>query len=198
MRDEKLRELERQWKETGATEDEVAYLLASVRSGALGSGRLRLAALCGYEAAAMAVGLTGARTEFPEWSEALGECGEEVLRHLCLLLPAALAEVRPYLPIPERTAAADSRSPVLEQASLSVLAIWAIRQSYACGMGDAARVVREDPERPWLVALRLHADPRPIATRAPAFTEQEIEVRTRLLFRAASRRLREWALPGRS
>ena len=51
MSDERLRELERRWKETGAAQDEAAYLLERVRVGELERGRLELAGYCGYEAA---------------------------------------------------------------------------------------------------------------------------------------------------
>lgn len=57
MSDSKLRELERRWKETGAVEDEAAYLLERVRAGDLTQERLELAAYCGHEAAGCAVSL---------------------------------------------------------------------------------------------------------------------------------------------
>ena len=47
MSDNKLRELERRWKETGSVEDEAAYLLERVRAGELTQERLELAAYCG-------------------------------------------------------------------------------------------------------------------------------------------------------
>ena len=43
MSDAKLRELERRWKESGAVEDEAAYLLERVRVGDLTRERLELA-----------------------------------------------------------------------------------------------------------------------------------------------------------
>ena len=54
MSDEKLRELERRWKESGAVEDEAAFLVALVRSGELSPSSLLLAAVLGSEAAAEA------------------------------------------------------------------------------------------------------------------------------------------------
>lgn len=54
MSDQSLRELERRWKETGAVEDEAAYLLERVRVGALAQERLELAAYCGAAAASHA------------------------------------------------------------------------------------------------------------------------------------------------
>ena len=63
MSDERLRELERRWKETGAVEDEAAYLLERVRSGDLTQGSLEMAAYCGHQAAAFAI--TGERITPP-------------------------------------------------------------------------------------------------------------------------------------
>lgn len=45
--DAKLRELERRWRETGAVDDEAAYLLERVRVGDLTPERVELAAYCG-------------------------------------------------------------------------------------------------------------------------------------------------------
>ena len=53
--DEKLRELERRWRETGAVEDEAAFLLERVRAGELTQERLELAAYCGHAGARRAV-----------------------------------------------------------------------------------------------------------------------------------------------
>lgn len=50
MSDERLRELERRWKETGAVHDESAWLRARVQVGSLTEDRLRFAALCGHAA----------------------------------------------------------------------------------------------------------------------------------------------------
>ena len=44
MSDQKLRDLERRWKETGSPDDEAAYLLERVRAGELSRERLELAA----------------------------------------------------------------------------------------------------------------------------------------------------------
>lgn len=51
MSDERLRELERRWRESGAVEDEAAYLRERVRVGDLTEARLGLAAFCGHEGA---------------------------------------------------------------------------------------------------------------------------------------------------
>lgn len=63
MTDTRLRQRERKWKETGAVEDEAAYLLERVRVGDLEKERLELAAYCGYGAAGIA--LTGELPKAP-------------------------------------------------------------------------------------------------------------------------------------
>ena len=61
--DERLRELERRWKETGSVEDEAAFLLERVRVGELTQERLELAAYCGHPASQAAVGEAGLRRQ---------------------------------------------------------------------------------------------------------------------------------------
>lgn len=56
MSDENLCELERRWKETGAVEDEAAFLLERVRVGELTQDRLELGACFGCQAASTALG----------------------------------------------------------------------------------------------------------------------------------------------
>lgn len=56
MSDERLRELERRWKETCATQDEAAYLVERTRSGELDQNRLELAAYLGHAASLVALG----------------------------------------------------------------------------------------------------------------------------------------------
>ena len=57
--DQRLRELERKWRETGSVEDEAAYLRERVRVGDLTQERLELAAYCGHEGAGRATGAAG-------------------------------------------------------------------------------------------------------------------------------------------
>ncbi|MBX3467746.1 MAG: hypothetical protein KF878_12750 [Planctomycetes bacterium] len=73
MSDAKLRELERRWRETGAVEDEAAYLLERVRVGDLTRERLELAAYCGHEGARRAVGdvQPGEAETLGAWASAL-------------------------------------------------------------------------------------------------------------------------------
>jgi hypothetical protein len=54
MSDQNVRALERRWNETGAVEDEAAYLQARVRAGELSQERLDVASWVGYAAARLA------------------------------------------------------------------------------------------------------------------------------------------------
>lgn len=66
MSDERLRELERRWKETGAVKDEAAFLLERVRAGQLPQERLELAARLGVQAANTALGRTATKVVLDE------------------------------------------------------------------------------------------------------------------------------------
>ncbi len=102
MSDERLRELERVWKQSGADEDEAAWLRQRVREGELAQGRLETAALLGHEAAC--IGL-----ESPEFaSEAAEEWADEFWPWLFAvgrdlgpegLVRVALAASRAVLPL---------------------------------------------------------------------------------------------------
>lgn len=59
MSDQRLRDLERRWREGGSVEDEAAYLRERVRVGDLTHERLELAAYCGRAAAELCVDLPG-------------------------------------------------------------------------------------------------------------------------------------------
>lgn len=50
MSDAVLRDLERRWRQTRSSDDEAAYLLRRVRTGAVSQERLALAAYCGHPA----------------------------------------------------------------------------------------------------------------------------------------------------
>lgn len=84
MSDERLRNLERRWKETGSVEDEAAFLLERVRAGDLTQERLELAAYCGLEGARAAV--PGYSDPWPPvdgqiwaWTEGVGAWGDVTL-----------------------------------------------------------------------------------------------------------------------
>lgn len=91
MSDERLRELERRWKETAAVEDEALWLTERVRAGELSPDGLEAAACLGHDAARRAVGETPAGVDplvywwlgedqvetgaEPRWSRALSKLG---------------------------------------------------------------------------------------------------------------------------
>lgn len=56
MSDARLRELERRWRETGASEDEASCLRERLRAGQLTPERLELAARCAHPAARLVAG----------------------------------------------------------------------------------------------------------------------------------------------
>lgn len=76
MADDRLRALERRWKETGAAEDEAAWLREQVRHGDLPAERLRLAAYLGHEPALRVAGDAGV-IAVGDWLGPLGEHGRE-------------------------------------------------------------------------------------------------------------------------
>ena len=83
MSDDKLRELERRWKETGSVEDEAAYLLERVRAGELTRERLELVAYCGHRGAAVAigtVGLGGNSGDLEAWAKGLSQWHEALVQ----------------------------------------------------------------------------------------------------------------------
>ena len=81
MSDERLRQLDRRWRETGAIEDEAALLQERVRVGNLRRERLELAALLGSQGAQLATGFRslGAVSELPSLISMLGHHGTEAL-----------------------------------------------------------------------------------------------------------------------
>lgn len=72
MSDQKLRELERRWKETGSPEDEATWLLERVRVGDLTRERLELAAYCGHEGAKRLVQSPDVPADLWDWAKGLG------------------------------------------------------------------------------------------------------------------------------
>ncbi|MEZ6187859.1 MAG: hypothetical protein R3F62_22970 [Planctomycetota bacterium] len=81
MSDERLRELERRWRETGAVQDEAGLLLERVRVGELEQRRVEFAAFFGHHAAELAVGRSDFaappdpldRFAFQDWLRVLAE-----------------------------------------------------------------------------------------------------------------------------
>lgn len=73
MSDERLRDLERRWKETGSVEDEAAWITERMRVGMLAQDRVELAAYCGHQAARKALGRDACETpeDLEEWIRGL-------------------------------------------------------------------------------------------------------------------------------
>jgi hypothetical protein len=90
--DQRLRALERRWRETNSSEDEAAYLLERVRVGDLRIERLELAAYCRHEGAQKAVRGYSADEEvsIDHWAEALGAWGQEALVIAIVVVASAL------------------------------------------------------------------------------------------------------------
>jgi hypothetical protein len=82
--DERVRELERRWRETGVVEDEAALLRERVRAGVLAGERVALAAYLGHEAARVASpshggGAEPASLSLAVWLKGLERHGRETL-----------------------------------------------------------------------------------------------------------------------
>jgi hypothetical protein len=177
--DQRLRELERRWTETGAVTDEAAYLRERVRVGDLTPERLELAARCGHAGAQAAVdgdaGPPGdARDAFVVAVDALSEgprrrfacdCAERVLPRWSMLFPQ---DARPQeaIAVARRYAAGLATDAALEEArSAAERASW-------CTALDAAEA-----------AEAAHA----AASRAPGFACWAADVALRLAARTAAR-----------
>ena len=95
MSDAKLRELERQWRESGSIEDEAAYLRERVRAGDLTQERLELAAYFGHAAAGHALPAPLIQAATPAnlgWERLEADGPEAVIRGLLAVSRAALNE----------------------------------------------------------------------------------------------------------
>lgn len=91
MSDQRLRELERRWRETGVASDEATLLRERVRVGDLDEDRLRLAAYCGSQGAIEALEGRALTPPLSDWPGQLSQWGEEVC------LRALLGLLRPLL-----------------------------------------------------------------------------------------------------
>ncbi len=92
MSDEKLRELERRWKGTGAVEDEAAFLLERVRAGELTQERLELAAYCGHQAATAAMAHQPFSGTLEDWVRGLAGFGFAPVDQLAARVAVAVAD----------------------------------------------------------------------------------------------------------
>lgn len=93
MSDERLRQLERRWRETSAVEDEAAYLLERVRAGTLTQEQLELAAYCGHRAARSLCQSVESPAELIDWTRGLSRWAAEAPKRAAVGL-AALASTR--------------------------------------------------------------------------------------------------------
>lgn len=140
MSDERLRELERRWKETGSVEDEAAYLVERVRVGNLEREMLELAALCNHPAATEICGTTVIDTSNPTW---LGEAVAKIVNFgETAVIRAIIAAIQPTLvvwdEVLERTTIR-SRSPYR---ALELIESWLLCPSL--DLLDSFRETRED------------------------------------------------------
>jgi hypothetical protein len=99
--DERLRELERRWKQTGAVADEAACLQERLRLGELERDRLDLAAHAGYEGALLAGGAPAPDPALAARLRGLERWGHPVLVRGCLAITAAAIPQAPAGPIRE-------------------------------------------------------------------------------------------------
>lgn len=97
MSDTRLRDLERRWRETGAVDDEAAYLVERVRVGDLHPEHLKAIASLGYPAAILAAGMSDEREQRLSVFNLCGMLGLystaravlSLIEHMRLELPAA-------------------------------------------------------------------------------------------------------------
>jgi len=87
MTDEKLRALERRWRESGSVQDEAAWLQERVRQGALSREMLELAAYCGHGASRHILCHKFEVVFDEEWPAGLSSWGTRVIfRAIALML----------------------------------------------------------------------------------------------------------------
>lgn len=77
MSDQRLRELERRWRDTGTAEDEAAYLLERMRTGRLDVRRVGAAAALGHVGAAL-TGVDKSQVSSGEWYDLLSLCVDQL------------------------------------------------------------------------------------------------------------------------
>ena len=92
MSDARLRELERRWRETGAVQDEAAYLSERVRVGELKHEQIMVAAYLDHASSKiLAPNMKPASTEANEFYAELGKLSLGALDHACI---AMIVEIR--------------------------------------------------------------------------------------------------------
>jgi hypothetical protein len=171
--DERLRELERRWRETGAPADEAALLLERVRAGTLKQERLELASWCGHAAATLATGI-----ELPR-QQKLTVWAVDIVRRTddrTAVLIARAAAGRAVLGVPD---AAPQAEPLL-----ALVDAWLATSSPAAG--------REAAQRYDVLELR-RGTPRELAHSAAGLAAYEV---VRVAHRAGVTGLPRWATAG--
>lgn len=152
MSDARLREAERRWRESGAAEDEAAWLRERVRAGELGDDRLRLAAYVGHRPSVLALGAVPPAPAYVQaWVYGLERWGEEA----CLRAAIAAA----------RRACACLRPGSSRRRDAGALIARAERQTLGHALGEAPEldphVLDDDPparERSAFLAVEALAD----------------------------------------
>lgn len=91
MSDERLRWLERRWRETEGVEDEAAYLLERVRVGNLAQEQLELAAYCGQRAARSICSSVEIPDELEVWTRELARWTAEAAKRAAVGIAAQAA-----------------------------------------------------------------------------------------------------------
>lgn len=117
MGDTRLREMERRWRESGATADEAAFLRERVRAGEVDPARLLLLAHCGHPAARVAAGVSApAPMDLIGFASGLAPWGREACARAARAMAlAALAATRADPPgAPGARAAAEAALGTLE------------------------------------------------------------------------------------
>lgn len=153
MADHELRARERRWRESGASRDEAAFLLARVRAGVLAADQLALAAFLGHEPAREALGAAAppAPRELAAWVYELGRWGPETS------VLAALVSLRFH---PEWAALRGFELPPASQPRLQEQlaelcdGVAAVVACAACPCGPHWRALQEWSELDWSRHLR--------------------------------------------
>jgi len=136
MSDERLRELERRWQETGALADQAAFLKERVRSGGLEPERVRLAAFLGSELAKAALGAepeppgVEGDVDLQAWVEAIAAYGQPALARLAV-------------------AAADHSARMVSSSGIPPRAVQAAEEQILCPCDAHAEEARRRADPAW-------------------------------------------------
>ena len=197
MSDQKLRELECRWRETGSVEDEAAYLRQRVRVGDLTQERLELAAYCGHEGASAATNLGPPRLGLEGWACGLSAFGQAVsVRALVALGRLQLATWELLYPEDhtQREALESAEQWLLSQAGPRSLAS-AKTASYARERAYLARICRDPDGSEYLAASVAAAAAFAAAAECDLVSEPERVSRAELCLQGCVAELIAWGAP---